>query len=162
VLTLPPSGAMGSRLWPRKKELSVGGTGLPVEGGCRCGQVRLRISAPPLLTLPLHRLPAHDGQRLLVERGYPERRVPGDTGDSGDRRTPRAYASLLLPSLHELDVHARRGPGLVRQSPPDDARQRDGAHPSSRPTPRKSSPGPARLRSIGSLSSPRSGNTRDL
>ena len=27
---------------------------LPVEGGCRCGQVRLRISAPPLLTMACH------------------------------------------------------------------------------------------------------------
>ncbi|QRN97630.1 GFA family protein [Archangium violaceum] len=27
---------------------------LPWEGGCRCGQVRLRISAPPLLTMACH------------------------------------------------------------------------------------------------------------
>jgi hypothetical protein len=27
---------------------------LPLEGGCRCGQVRLRISAPPLLTIACH------------------------------------------------------------------------------------------------------------
>ncbi|MBA3517770.1 MAG: GFA family protein [Rhizobiales bacterium] len=27
---------------------------LPREGGCRCGQVRLRISAPPLLTMACH------------------------------------------------------------------------------------------------------------
>jgi hypothetical protein len=27
---------------------------LPSEGGCRCGQVRLRISKPPLLTLACH------------------------------------------------------------------------------------------------------------
>ena len=27
---------------------------LPAEGGCRCGQVRLRISAPPLLTMACH------------------------------------------------------------------------------------------------------------
>lgn len=27
---------------------------LPGEGGCRCGQVRLRISAPPLLTMACH------------------------------------------------------------------------------------------------------------
>ena len=27
---------------------------LPAEGGCRCGQVRLRVSAPPLLTLACH------------------------------------------------------------------------------------------------------------
>jgi len=27
---------------------------LPMEGGCRCGQVRLRISAPPLLTMACH------------------------------------------------------------------------------------------------------------
>jgi hypothetical protein len=26
----------------------------PVEGGCRCGRVRLRISAPPLLTVACH------------------------------------------------------------------------------------------------------------
>ncbi|HEV2533153.1 GFA family protein [Phenylobacterium sp.] len=28
--------------------------GLPVEGGCRCGQVRMRITAPPLLTMACH------------------------------------------------------------------------------------------------------------
>jgi len=27
---------------------------LPMEGGCRCGQVRLRITAPPLLTMACH------------------------------------------------------------------------------------------------------------
>lgn len=27
---------------------------LPMEGGCRCGQVRIRISAPPLLTMACH------------------------------------------------------------------------------------------------------------
>ncbi|OHV84413.1 GFA family protein [Rhizobium sp. LCM 4573] len=27
---------------------------LPMEGGCRCGQVRLRISAPPILTMACH------------------------------------------------------------------------------------------------------------
>jgi len=27
---------------------------LPLEGGCRCGQVRLRISAPPLVTSACH------------------------------------------------------------------------------------------------------------
>ena len=27
---------------------------LPMDGGCRCGQVRLRISAPPLLTMACH------------------------------------------------------------------------------------------------------------
>ena len=28
--------------------------GLPVEGGCRCGQVRFRVSAPPMLTMACH------------------------------------------------------------------------------------------------------------
>lgn len=27
---------------------------LPIEGGCRCGRVRMRISAPPLLTMACH------------------------------------------------------------------------------------------------------------
>ena len=27
---------------------------LPIEGGCRCGAVRFRISAPPLLTMACH------------------------------------------------------------------------------------------------------------
>ena len=27
---------------------------LPIEGGCRCGQVRIKISAPPLLTAACH------------------------------------------------------------------------------------------------------------
>lgn len=30
------------------------GSDLPVEGGCRCGKVRFRISKPPLLTLACH------------------------------------------------------------------------------------------------------------
>ena len=29
-------------------------TKLPQEGGCRCGQVRFRISAPPILTMACH------------------------------------------------------------------------------------------------------------
>ena len=28
--------------------------GLPVEGGCRCGQVRFRVGAPPMLTMACH------------------------------------------------------------------------------------------------------------
>src|SRR5690606_21055567 len=27
---------------------------LPLEGGCRCGQVRFRVTAPPLLTMACH------------------------------------------------------------------------------------------------------------
>jgi hypothetical protein len=27
---------------------------LPMEGGCRCGQVRFKVSAPPLLTMACH------------------------------------------------------------------------------------------------------------
>jgi hypothetical protein len=27
---------------------------LPIEGGCRCGRVRMRLSAPPLLTMACH------------------------------------------------------------------------------------------------------------
>jgi hypothetical protein len=29
-------------------------TTLPVEGACRCGQVRMRISAPPMITMACH------------------------------------------------------------------------------------------------------------
>ncbi|MBP7704335.1 MAG: GFA family protein [Caulobacter sp.] len=29
-------------------------TALPVEGSCRCGRVKLRISAPPMLTMACH------------------------------------------------------------------------------------------------------------
>jgi hypothetical protein len=32
----------------------MGGWNLPWEGGCRCGQVRVRISAPPLLSMVCH------------------------------------------------------------------------------------------------------------
>lgn len=32
----------------------TGKPSLPLEGGCRCGQVRLRITAPPLLTMACH------------------------------------------------------------------------------------------------------------
>ena|SRR5690348_10315451 len=28
--------------------------GLPLEGGCRCGQVRFRVSAPPMVTMACH------------------------------------------------------------------------------------------------------------
>lgn len=30
------------------------GPNLPAEGGCRCGQVRLRITAPPMITAACH------------------------------------------------------------------------------------------------------------
>ncbi|HTI66223.1 MAG TPA: GFA family protein [Caulobacteraceae bacterium] len=32
----------------------MSGLKLPQEGGCRCGQVRLRVGAPPLLTMACH------------------------------------------------------------------------------------------------------------
>ena len=32
----------------------MSGWNLPWDGGCRCGQVRLKISAPPLLTMACH------------------------------------------------------------------------------------------------------------
>jgi hypothetical protein len=34
--------------------LKVADGALPVEGGCRCGQVRFRVSAPPLVTAACH------------------------------------------------------------------------------------------------------------
>ena len=32
----------------------MGENGLPVEGGCLCGQVRFRVNAPPMLTMACH------------------------------------------------------------------------------------------------------------
>lgn len=32
----------------------MGAMKLPAEGGCRCGQVRFRVTAPPLLTMACH------------------------------------------------------------------------------------------------------------
>jgi hypothetical protein len=38
----------------RQKEEMMAGPTLPMEGSCRCGRVRIRISAPPLLTMACH------------------------------------------------------------------------------------------------------------
>src|SRR5262249_50818477 len=43
--------------YPRRAtgSLSMSGeNGLPVEGGCICGQVRFRVNAPPMLTMACH------------------------------------------------------------------------------------------------------------
>ena len=43
------------------------------EGGCRCGQVRLKISAPPLLTMACHCTGCQQmtASAYLVERAIP-------------------------------------------------------------------------------------------
>jgi hypothetical protein len=40
--------------WDAKRGPIMSGWNLPWDGGCRCGQVRLKISAPPLLTMACH------------------------------------------------------------------------------------------------------------
>jgi hypothetical protein len=49
------------------------------EGGCRYGQVRIKVTVPPFLTMACHRW-----------------------------RPARYDPPLLLPPLHELDVHSAR------------------------------------------------------
>jgi hypothetical protein len=36
------------------REQMMGEPAFPMEGGCRCGQVRIRVSAPPILTMACH------------------------------------------------------------------------------------------------------------
>ncbi len=46
---------------------------LPCEGGCCCGHVRIRIEAPPLLTMACHcaGLPTHDQQLFSLSAAIP-------------------------------------------------------------------------------------------
>ena len=39
---------------PRTPKGRARETARPIEGGCRCGQVRFRVTAPPLLTMACH------------------------------------------------------------------------------------------------------------
>jgi hypothetical protein len=78
--------------------------------------------ADPHHGLPLHGLSADDRQRLFLERRNPERRLCGDRRGAHHRGPAGRDAPLFLPLLHELDVHAPRGHGMVRQRTSDDAR----------------------------------------
>lgn len=53
----------------------MGGRNSPREGGCRCGQVRLRISAPPLLTMACH---CTGCQRMTVSAFSLSAAIPGE------------------------------------------------------------------------------------
>lgn len=51
---------------------------LPMEGGCRCGRVRLRISAPPLLAMACH---CRGCQRMTASAFSTSIAVPTDAFD---------------------------------------------------------------------------------
>ena len=89
----------------------------------RTGSAQDFREAAPYHGLPLYGLSADDRQRLLLERRDPERRVLSHARRARHRGPTRREPPLLLPALHELDAHAARGDGLVRQSSPDDARR---------------------------------------
>ena len=119
---------------------------LPWDGGCRCGQVRLKVTKPPLLTGACHctgcqtmsasaysltlTVPA-DG--FEVTKGEP---VLGGLKSAGSHHYP-------LPRLHQLDVHPRRGLRLVRQSAPvRRSTSMAGSRPCSKSGRARSCPGP--------------------
>ncbi len=53
---------------------------LPWQGGCRCGEVRIKVSGQRFSRcMPLYRLPANDRERVLAERRHSERRLRGHT-----------------------------------------------------------------------------------
>jgi len=53
----------------------MSGWNLPWDGGCRCGQVRLKISAPPLLTMACH---CTGCQRMSASAYSLSAAIPGD------------------------------------------------------------------------------------
>jgi len=71
--------------------------------------------------LPLHRLPAHGGERLLAFRGSPERGIRGDRGRTRARRHARGTSPVPLPLLPRLGLHPARGTRMAGQRARDDA-----------------------------------------
>src|SRR5215469_17482017 len=69
------------------------------------------------LGLSLQGVSAHELQRLFLECRRAERGVCGNPGRAGDRWAARTAAALFLSLLHELDVYATAGDGVVRKCP---------------------------------------------
>ncbi|MDB5453168.1 MAG: putative glutathione-dependent formaldehyde-activating enzyme, partial [Caulobacteraceae bacterium] len=68
---------------------------LPAEGGCRCGQVRLRITAPPLLTMACHCTGCQrmSSSAFSLSAAIPESRFEVTQGD------------LVIGGLHGPQAH---------------------------------------------------------
>jgi predicted ABC-type ATPase len=97
---------------------------LPWEGGCRCGQVRLRITAPPLLSMACHCTGCQtmSASAFSLSLAIPTQGFEVVAGEPVIGGAARRLAPFLLPALQELDVHAHRRHGLLRQPPAVDAR----------------------------------------
>ncbi len=72
---------------------------LPWAGGCRCGRVRIAVSAPPMLAAACHckELPDHVGKRLFTVARHSRRGFCGHAGRAGGRRPARADAAFFCP-----------------------------------------------------------------
>jgi hypothetical protein len=68
---------------------------LPIEGGCRCGQVRFKVSAPPLLTMACH---CAGCQRMTASAFSLSAAIPGE-GFTVTRGEP------VIGGLHGDDTH---------------------------------------------------------
>ena len=68
---------------------------LPIEGGCRCGQVRFKVSAPPLLTMACH---CTGCQRMTASAFSLSAAIPGE-GFTVTRGEP------VIGGLHGDDTH---------------------------------------------------------
>ena len=130
---------------------------LPAEGGCRCGRVRIRISAPPLLSMACH---CTGCQRMSSSAFSLSVAIPGSGFEV-------VQGEPVIGGLHGEEAHhyfcgwcmswmfARpQVPGVdfvnLRPTMLDDAKW---FSPSPRPTPAKSCPGPPRPPFIVSSSS---------
>ena len=81
---------------------------LPWDGGCRCGQTRIRVSQPPLLAAACH---CTGCQRMSASAFSLTLAIPSEGFDvtarqSGHWRVARAHTPLFLSALYELDVYA--------------------------------------------------------
>ena len=90
---------------------------LPWDGGCLCGVVRFRVSAPPLLTMACH---CTGCQKLSASAYSLIIAVPSDgfavtRGELVTGGLHGPHRQLYCPHLQELDVHTPPWPGLPCQ-----------------------------------------------
>ena len=84
---------------------------VPLAGGCRCGEVRFRIAAPPVITMACH---CTGCQRMSASAFSLSAVIPSaaflvTARGAGYRRPARSVSSLFLSLLHELDVYPTGG-----------------------------------------------------
>lgn len=82
---------------------------LPMEGGCRCGQIRLRISAPPILTMACH---CTGCQKMSASAFSCSAAIPSDGFEV-------IQGEPVIGGLHGDDIHHYHAPIARAGSLPD-------------------------------------------